>query len=176
VISELIAESRKGLSLLESALLNREMLPDSEQDAAIDYVLHHPDSTAYHVLFALKARSESVYRSIPAGVRAAVLCSALANLRYLNDWGHLAVSPKDGPAMRALIETGDAALPCLKALLMDRRPAPFFGSADATVASQYRRADFAAHAVARILKETPEFDSLPEERDRRLEELARRLG
>jgi hypothetical protein len=127
-------------------------------------------------LFALKDRSEPAFASIPASVRARVLCSALSNLKYLNDWGHLAVSPKEGLAMTALAATGEAALPCLKPLLEDRRPAPFFGSADATVATQYRRADFAYHAAARILSEKPLFAVDSKDRDHDIARLVEQLG
>jgi hypothetical protein len=173
---DLIAESAKRLSLMESKLAGREKLPEEEQSAAVDYILNHPDFTSYHLLFALKDRSEAAYNSIPATTRAGVLCSALSNLKYLNDWGHLAVSPKDGLAMTALIATGEAALTCLKPLLEDLRPAPFFGSADATVATQYRRADFAYHAAALILKEKPVFAADPKDRDREIVRLAERMG
>jgi hypothetical protein len=172
---DLIAESTEGLSLMESKVLGREKLPDDEQKAAVDYILKHPDFTSYHLLFALKDRSEPAFDSIPASTRARVLCSALSNLKYLNDWGHLAVSPKEGLAMRALAATGDAALPCLKPLLEDRRPAPFFGSADATVAAQYRRADFAYHAAARILNEKPVFAADSKDRDHEIARLAEHL-
>jgi hypothetical protein len=176
MMSDLIAESTKRLSLMESKLVGREKLPDDEQKAAVDYILNHPDFTSYHLLFALKDRSELAFDSIPPSVRARVLCSALSNLNYLNDWGHLAVSPKEGLAMTALIATGEAALPCLKPLLEDRRPAPFFGSADATVATQYRRADFAYHAAARILNEKPLFAVNSKDRDYDIAKLAERLG
>jgi hypothetical protein len=175
MMSDLITESAKRLSLMESQLLGREKLPEEEQTAAVDYILNHPDFTSYHLLFALKDRSEPAYDAITAAARAGVLCSALSNLKYLNDWGHLAVSPKDGPAMTALTATGEAALPCLKPLLEDQRPAPFFGSADATVAAQYRRADFAHHAAALILNEKPVFVADPRDRDREIARLAEHL-
>ena len=172
MMSALLAESQRRLTLIESAVAHEEQLPDDEARAAVDYVLGHPDFTSYRLLFAF---DRSLYESIPAAIRAEVLCSALANVVYLNDWGHLAVAPREGPAMRALVSTGEVALPCLKPLLKDRRAAPFFGSADATVATQYRRADFAYHAASLILHEKPVFAALPEDRDRDIETLAGRL-
>jgi hypothetical protein len=174
-MSDLLAESAKRRSLVESEVPRRLPLGEDEVSAATDFVLEHPDFTSYHLLFALKDRAESRYASIPARVRAEVLCSALANLTYLNDWGHLAVVPKAGPAMRALVATGDAALRCLGPMLEDGRHAPFFGSADATIASQYRRADFAYHAAASILGEKPAFAPSAEQRDREIAALAERI-
>ncbi|HTA85463.1 MAG TPA: hypothetical protein VK729_04275 [Silvibacterium sp.] len=167
MMADLIAESQKRLSVMESQLVGHEKLAEEGLRPAVDYILNHPDFTSYHLLFALKDRSEPAFASIPAAVRARVLCSALSNLKYLNDWGHLTVSPKHGPAMSALIATGEAALPCLKHLLEDRQPAPFFGSAGGTVAAQYRRVDFAYHAAALILNEKPVFAADPRNRDAR---------
>jgi hypothetical protein len=104
-----------------------------------------------------------------------VLCSALSHLTYLNDWGHLAVAPREGAPARALVETGATALSCLEPLLADRRPAPFFGSADATLATAYRRADFAYRAAASILGEKPVFHDSVEERDAAIARLRSRL-
>lgn len=54
--------------------------------------------------------------------------------------------------------------------------APFFGSAGATVAAQYRRVDFAYHAAALILNEKPVFAADPRNSDREIAKLAERLG
>ena len=120
MMADLIAESKKRLSLMESKLVGHEKLPEEEQRSRGGLYPQYPDFTSYHLLFALKDRSEPAFDSIPASTRARVFCSALSNLKYLNDWGHLTVSPKHGPAMSALIATGKAALPCLKHLLEDR--------------------------------------------------------
>jgi len=165
MMAELIVESTSRLSLMESTVLGRKKLLPEEEQAALDYVVKNADFTAYHLLFALRDRSEALYQSIPAVVRTAVLCAALSQLTYLNDWGHLAVAPRVGAPARALVEAGAAALSRIEPVLADRRPAPFFGSADATIATQYRRADFAYRAAASILGRKAVFHDRVEKRD-----------
>ena len=162
MIDELLADAANRRTLLESRVLGRETLTIDEEERAIAYIAAHPDYTSYHLLFALP---EARVQSIAPEVRAAVLCSALAELTYLNDWGHLTVSPREGAPSRALTEIGEAALKCLTPLLDDRREAPFFGSADATIGSQYRRADFAYRIAAKIAGIEPVFHETAEERD-----------
>ncbi len=174
MLDELIAESVARRTLLESTILDREMLDVQEQNAASAYIREHADFTAYHVLFALRRTTETLYQSIPASVRAAILCSALAELTYLNDWGHLTVNPSVGVPAAALVELGQAALDCLMERLSDCRPAPFFGSADATVAAQYRRCDFAYRAAATILGKSTHFAPTTTERDAAIEQLRSR--
>jgi hypothetical protein len=176
MLDDLIAESQRPITLLESKALRARRLTDEELARALDYVRHHPDASAYHVLFAIQARSPEAYARIPAAERAAVLCAALAYLVYLNDWGHLTVAVKDGPPAQALLATGTAARPGLVRLLDDRRPAPFFGSADATLAAQYRRADFAYRYLSLLLGEQPTFDPDPDKRDAAIERLKARAA
>ena len=110
-------------------------------------------------------------------MRAEILCAALRTQQYLNDFGYLHPTEhsSDGESARALLETGDAARPCLARLLDDRDPAPLFGSEAATIADMYRfrRRDFAYHYLSRILGSRPR-NSIPircsRSADRRLEE------
>jgi hypothetical protein len=175
VIAELIADSTQQRTLMESQALARALLSPDERREADKYIRTHQDFTSYHLLFALKQSDQPAYDALPAATRASILCSALSQLHYLNDWGHLTVAPKDGPPMIALVETKEAAMPCLIPLLEDRRPAPFFGSADATVAAQYRRSDFACHAVMLIRGETPAFATDPKVRDQDIARVAASL-
>jgi hypothetical protein len=177
VLTKLIEESRRGVSLVESPLAPGVEFTPPDVQAAADYVRAHPDHTAYHVLFALRARAPDAYQGLPATTRAAVLCAALGKLRFLNDWGYLAPKdPHDGPAAAALVETGAAALPCLAPLLDNRSDAPLFGSEEATLSSmyKYRRCDFAFRAAARILGAAAPFDADPRRRDKDIAQLKAR--
>jgi hypothetical protein len=176
VVDALVAESTHPVTLVESKVLGARPLDDQGLARAVAYVERHPDSSAYHALFAVQARSLGAYRRIAPAVRAAVLCSALANLVALNDWGHLTVHVTDGPPALALLELGDAARPCLIPLLHDRRPAQHFGSIEALISSQYRRADYAYRYLSILLGRTPSFDLDPGVRDTAIDALAAELS
>jgi hypothetical protein len=171
---ELVAESERGISLMESVALSKVQFRTGDVRAATAYLRLHADYSAYHLLFALRRSAPEVYRDIPKGIRAGILCSALAHLKHLNDWGYL--DPResfDGEAACALLETGASALNCLEPLLDDHRSAPLFGTEEATMSSlyQYRRRDFAYRYVSLISGLRPSFDPKPEERDRKVEQL-----
>src|SRR6267143_6886476 len=89
VIDELIAESKSGISLMESATLPGTKLSSDDIDAMISYIVAHDDHTAYHLLFALRRHAPNAYRRLPNTTKARVLCDALAHQTYLNDWGYL---------------------------------------------------------------------------------------
>ncbi len=172
MIAKLIAASQEGSTFVEVDLRAGGIaLSDEEAARASAYVAAHPDHSSYHLLLALRRRSPEAYAKLPATTRAAVLCAALGHLTTFNDWGHLATIPVEGPPTEALIETGRDALLCLAPLLDDRRPAPFYGSKDATVSTGYRRSDFAYRCAARILGREPHFAASVEERDRAIARL-----
>jgi hypothetical protein len=165
MLTPFIADSNRGLSLLESKTLREHPLGDAELPLAVEYVRAHADASSYHLLFAIQARSPAAYEGIPAATRAAVLCAALEHLVYLNDWGHLHAAVLDGRPAVALIALGDVAKPGLVRLLADRRDAPFFGSADATLSGGYRRTDFAYRYLLLILGREPTWNDDMAKRD-----------
>lgn len=139
----------------------------------------HPDHTSYHLLFALRRLAGEGYARLPAAVRAQVLCGALGHVSFLNDWGYLEPGESyDGEAAVALLESGKAALDCLRPILGERRPAPLFGSEAAALSSlyAYRRCDFACRYVALLLGLAPTFDSHPERRNVEIERLIDRAS
>jgi|GEM_PF-5447817 len=173
MIEPLIAASRDGRTLTEEALLQT-LLSANDSQAAVAYVTQHPDYSAYHLLFALRRSTPALYRTVDVAARAQVLCSALGHVRYLNDWGYLDLKQShDGEAAQALLETGTVALADLVSLLDDQRPAPLFGSEEATLSTiyHYRRCDF-AYRYAMLLKGLqPIFEAEPTQRDRAIAEL-----
>jgi hypothetical protein len=178
-IDELMAESARGLSLLESQVLPALVLHPEQASAVAARIRAHPDHTSYHLLFALRRLAGEACAQLPAAVRAQVLCGALGHVIYLNDWGYLEPGESyDGEAAVALLETGNAALGCLQSLLIDRRPAPLFGSEVATLSSlhEYRRCDFAYRYAALLLEMAPSFDPQPERRDVEIERLIGRTS
>lgn len=176
VIQTLVTASRRRATLQESEALAGAQLATAEIPAAVAYLGEHPDYTGYHLLFALRRTAPVAYRELSAEIRAAILCSALANLDYLNDWGHLALDLPLGPPAEALVETGVAASARLVHLLDDTRPAPFYGSMDATLGSQYRRCDFASRCLAAIAGLPWRFDTDVAARDEAIAGLRRSVA
>jgi hypothetical protein len=179
MLEALVAESSQGLSLSESKVLSQGPPTADQLTEAERWVAGHPDHRSYHLLFLLREHAAERYERLPADLRARVLTAALGHLKYLNDWGYLDPAESyDGKAAKALLALGAAALPHLRPLLTDRRPAPLFGSEEATMSHryQYRRADFAARYVALILGEEAPFAEQVSQRDRAIATLMERLG
>jgi hypothetical protein len=178
ITAQLVAESKAGLSLVESKILPTAQFDRDDAQAAEEYIHNHKDYTAYHLLFALRKAAPDLYGSIPDSTRASILCSTLQNSRYLNDWGYLEPNESfDGEAAIALLATGRKALDCLKAILDDEREAPLFGTEEATMSStyRYRRKDFAYRYILLALGRPSRFRPVPSERDQDIRELQKNL-
>ena len=178
VLEQLIEDSKRHITAMESTTLNNHRLSAEEAQALAAYAAAHPDDTAYHALLALRRSAAPQYQQLAATVKASILCGALATQKHLNDWGYLdPAESHDGEAAQALLELGAAARPCLTTLLDARTPVTLFGGEEATMSSdyRYRRADFAHRYLTRILGETPAFDPDPARRDEAIDALKRRL-
>ena len=174
MIEELIAESVRRTSLIESKVLPKMHLSSSDIQATKEYIRLHSDYTAYHLLFALRRKAPEDYKRIPDTSKANILCSALVHLTYLNDWGYLdSGGSHDGEAASALIEIGTSALACLEPILDNRQPAPLFGTEEATMSSiyHYRRCDFAYRYISLIRGLQSSFNPKPKERDKEIKRL-----
>jgi hypothetical protein len=170
-IESLVTDSKSGKSLMESASLLGQF-SHGDVDAALTYVLAHPDYTAYHLLFALRRHAREAYDRAAPDTKAAILCDALKRLAYLNDWGYLdAGGSHDGEAATALLELERAALRACASTLDDSQPAPLFGTEEATLSRmyKYRRKDFAYRYLSVILGHQPTFDPDPQKRDADIE-------
>lgn len=177
-VDELLREAAKKEMLLDSNVLDKRKLAERDIGRVLAEIGKHPDYKAYHVLFALRRDRPKEYGQVPSDAKAAILCSAMANVSCLNDWGSL--SPEegsDGIAGSALRELGKAAVKRLRPLLDDKRRAPLFGNEDATEneLNGYRRADFAFRYACLILGRKPKFDRDPKKRDAAIVELKKSL-
>lgn len=162
-----MAASVQRKSLLEVPEMNELDLSREEQEKIQEIILSSPDYQSYHLLFALiKTRNPVV--SIPDEIKASILCSALGHLVYYNDWTLLdPVESNERQAGQEILDVGKNALICLVPLLDNSRPAPFFGSEDATMSKvyQYRINDFAFRYISLILKNEAPFLPQPQSRD-----------
>jgi hypothetical protein len=176
-LAKLISQSERGDAFVfcdeQLRSLNRQ-----ELRAAVKLVQLQPDASSYHLLLVLREGYPMSYARVPAAVKAAILCTALAKVRNLNDWGTLAPEGVcDDFAAEALVETGTAALAYLRPLLDDPRPALLGGSEEATMSifERYRRADYSSRYACLILGMSPEYDADPTKRDAQIEKLKVRL-
>ena len=88
-ISNLINESKKKCAINESQLLVVCPLERQDIPEALQYLKANADYTSYHLLVAVKRYYPEIYKEIAGYDKAAILCSGLSNLVYLNDWGWL---------------------------------------------------------------------------------------
>jgi hypothetical protein len=173
-IKDLIQIASQGRGIYGSGLLDEDPFEAEDVPQALIAIKKHPDYTSYFLLMAIRWHHPKSYQELPNETKIAVLCSALKNVSFLNDWGTL---KSDGFATAALVETEKAALPSLIPLLDDNAPALLGGSKEAFVSKiqGFRRKDFAYRCVSRILGDTPVFHRDPRERDKEIEALKKRL-
>jgi hypothetical protein len=177
-VNRLIDESAKKKAIDQSGLLNENPLMASDVPEALAHIKKHPDYTSYHLLLAVRMYYPRSYKEISTDVKVAVLCSALKNTTFLNDWGTLHPSDSfEAESATALLETGKAALRSLLPLLDDDESAPLFGSKEATMSKKlmYRRKDFAYRYASLILGRSPVFHRDPKDRDKDIEALKTEL-
>jgi len=122
-------------------------------------------------LEALRAADPEGYASILVAERAAIYADALRASQTFNAWGLPGFVLSD--TARAVIALGREAVDELRPLLADERPAPMFGSQDATTSAAYgnRVRDYAFVLIAEMLGVPYEYDVSPMERDRQIEAL-----
>src|SRR5262249_44860644 len=128
-IERYVEASKSKAGIQESGLLHTLPLKPIDIRSATNYVLSNPNYSSYHLLMGIREQQPESYKSIPTRTKTDVLCSALGNLMYFNDWGSLS---HNGESAKALIETGTEAVGALRPFLDDGRPAPSYGSKTAT--------------------------------------------
>jgi hypothetical protein len=92
---------------------------------------------------------------------------------------HQALSfPDDSPIILALLDIGQPAIKFLRPYLEDDEPVVIGVSTSVIISSRYkyRKCDFAAHVIARIVIADCSFREEPQERDRAIQKLMQRLA
>jgi hypothetical protein len=167
VIDELIKRSQEG-EPSDGWHTTPSMLMPWDLSAAEAHIDSYQDHRSYHLLFAIRKRYPGAYERIPDKYKASILCAALTHAPALNEWGYLMKKDcREGEPAQALVETGVVAIPFLKSLLDDHRPALLEGSQAATLSLsyKYRIADFAHRYICLILSWGYDFHDTPEQRD-----------
>ena len=123
---------------------------DVDPNALTAQVKENQNAGGLLPLLLLRKLHNKAYTDVPAATRAKVLTDALLASKTFNTWGLPGAYLED--ASNAMIEAGRAAVPALKHMLGETRPAPLFGSKEAMLAQQYkyRLCDYALFFLKRI--------------------------
>jgi hypothetical protein len=125
-------------------------------------------------LLLLRKLDNKAYMDVSPQTRAKVLTDALQASKTFNTWGLPGVYLED--ASNAMIESGRSAVPALKRMLGETRPAPLFGSKEYMLAQQYkyRLCDYALFFLKRIAGDAKFTLPAPsEERDALIKQAAK---
>ncbi len=146
-----LVEQSKALREPFNSLAYRELKTRTNVDANALTALVKENQNAGGLLPLLLLRKhDKTYIGVSAETRAKVLTDALQASKTFNTWGLPNVYLED--ASNAMIEAGRSAVPALKRMLGETRPAPLFGSKEYTLAQhyKYRLCDYALFFLKRI--------------------------
>ncbi len=147
-----LVEQSKALREPFNSLAYRELKTRTNVDssALTAQVTENQNAGGLLPLLLLRKLDNKAYVGVPAETRAKVLTDALQASKTFNTWGLPDVYLED--ASMAMIEAGRSAVPALKRMLGETRPAPVFGSKEYMLAQQfkYRLSDYALFFLERI--------------------------
>lgn len=123
---------------------------DVSTDSLVSLIRGTNNGNALLPLVLLRKLNNTAYVNLPAELRANVLTDALQKSKMFNTWGLPNFYLED--ASKAMLETGSAAIPALKQMLSDTRPAPVFGGQEAMLYQQYqyRLCDYALFFLEKL--------------------------
>jgi hypothetical protein len=147
-----LLEQSKALREPFNSLAYRELKTrtDVDPNALAAQVKENQNVGGLLPLLLLRKLDNKAYMGLSAETRAKVLTDTLQASKTFNTWGLPDVYLQD--ASYAMIETGRSAVPALKRMLGETRPAPLFGSKEYMLAQQYkyRLCDYALFFLKRI--------------------------
>jgi hypothetical protein len=163
-----LMEQSKALREPFNSLAYRELKTRTNVDpnALTALVKENQNAVGLLPLLLLRKLDNKAYMDVSAETRAKVLTDALQASKTFNTWGLPGVYLED--ASNAMIEAGRSAVPALKRMLGETRPAPLFGSKEYMLAQQlkYRLCDYALFFLKRIEGDTQfKLPTTSEERD-----------
>jgi hypothetical protein len=167
LLSKLMEESKAQKEPFNS-LAYRELRTRTNVDsqALLSLVKENDNAGGLLPLQLLRRLDNKAYLGLPAEARAKILTDALERSKLFNTWGIPNLYLED--AGNAVVESGKAAVPALKRMLSDTRPAPVFGGQEYMVYMQYkfRLCDYALYFLKRIGGDDKFREPVsPEERD-----------
>jgi len=169
-----LAEQSQALKEPFNSLAYRELQTRKNVDAnaLATLVKENPNPAGLLPLLLLRKLNRDAYTQLPIELRAKVLTESLQASKTFNTWGLPNFYLEE--ASLALIESGQNAVPELKRMLNDCRPAPLFGSQEYMLSLQYkfRLCDYALFFLKRIAgDERFRLPKTPEERNAIIEQV-----
>jgi len=147
-----LLEQSKALKEPFNSLAYRELKTRTNVDsnALKALVKENQNAAGLLPLLLLRKLDNKTYMDVSAETRAKVLTDALQASKTFNTWGLPDVYLED--ASNAMVEAGRSAVPALKRMLSETRPAPLFGSKEYMLAQQYkyRLCDYALFFLKRV--------------------------
>jgi hypothetical protein len=127
---------------------------DVNSDSLVAIVREKKNSDALLPLLLVRRLDERTYAQLPADLRAGVLTDALQQSKNFNTWGLPHLYLED--ASKAMLECDQSAVPALKRMLSETRPAPVFGSKERMeyLRYKYRLCDYALFFLKRLQGDT----------------------
>jgi hypothetical protein len=151
LMNHLLEQSRASREPFNS-MAYRELKTRTDVDSAAltALVKDNPNAGGLLPLLLLRKLDNKTYLGIPAETRVRVLIDALRSSTTFNKWGLPGVYLEDGA--NAMIEAGPGAVPALRQMFDETRPAPLFGSKEHLLAQQfkYRLCDYALFFLKRV--------------------------
>jgi hypothetical protein len=175
LFSKLMVESKAQREPFNS-LAFRELRTRTNVDsqAVLSLVKENDKAGGLLPLLLLRRTDNKAYLGVPAEARAKILADALDKSKFFNTWGIPNLYLED--AGNAMVESGRAAVPALKRMLSDTRPAPVFGGQEHMVYARYkfRLCDYALYFLKRIGGDDKFREPVsPEERDALIKQMAK---
>jgi len=168
-----LVEQSKALREPFNSLAYRELKTRTNVDtnALTALVNQNQNAGGLLPLLLLRKLDNKAYMDVSAETRAKVLTDSLQASKTFNTWGLPGVYLED--ASNAMIEAGRSAVPALKRMLSETRPAPLFGSKEYMLAQQYkyRLSDYALFFLKRIQGDVQfKLPASSEERDAQIKQ------
>ena len=175
-VKELIGLSVKPYSFFsEDAIKKCDAFSDIELKSAFQYILNHPDFSAYYVLRFLKIKHNKQYDCLPDGIKAAIMFSALNEkcpyefrMNRVND-SDMFVLVSNSEMISELVSMQRIALYSLLPVLKNTYKAASYSissSQNITPENHYRVCDIAFAIGMKILKKEPILHIKLEQRNR----------
>jgi hypothetical protein len=173
-VARLIAASEEKTAIRIGSVFDENRLLSKDVSTVISYIEANNSYKSYHLLMALKRDVPDAYKKLAKKTKAAILTSALKNMRTVDDWSFL--HPKesvDNISAEALLELGKESLEYLIPILDDDAEGLHINRFSRQF--KYRRKDFAYRYVSLILERSPTFAADPKQRDKDIEALKKVL-
>lgn len=166
LVTQMEQDVKKGREPFNSPAYREVTRNKKTEGASLLQELTTRKEVSYITLLALRSIDADRYKQVDQSLKVGILLSEFGRSESYNKWGLPHLYWED--AAKAVIESGDSAVPGLKKYLTDCKPAPVWGSEEVMEyeAYKYRRCDYALAMLMAIRGENvAEIPKSPDARD-----------